>query len=279
MSSNTLERLTESNPLESLAPLGYRFLVESSHEPESSHTRKEIRDAYFGRASALRQTANVDYIRPAAVSISLPDDQVEFDDSLLKILMNRESVRQFSGQPANLAQIGFLLRLACGLKPFRQATLSDAEKLRAPRFYPSGGALYPLRVYLDAINIEGLSAGVYRYNPIRHSLDLVNDGKIDRKYFYNNNVPEDLLRRPSCVLILTGKPKIPVLKYREHAWKVLLMEAGHLAQNLILVSTGLSLASYPQSSLSIKMGLKALNTSLETEIVLNSIILGRPEKR
>ena len=271
------KNLTDSQvsvDLNELAPMGYRFLLDSSHEQDSANMRASARSWFSERIGELRKQFNRDYTTPSAKSVKLPDETVVFEDSMIANLLARQSTREFNGVPIPISKLGFLLKLASGIKPHNLNGRSQNEILRLSRFYPSGGGLYATRIYVDALNVEGLPLGIWRYNPLKHSLDLVNEAPIDRDRLYNCNIKSLGSESPSCVLLVSIKPKISVLKYKEHAWRVLLMEVGHLSQNVLLVATGLGLVGYLQSSLSIREAQRALRVSVETELLIQSIALG-----
>ena len=43
---------------------------------------------------------------------------------------------------------------------------------QALRTVPSGGALYPLELYVAARRVDGLDEALYHYDPLRHVLEL-----------------------------------------------------------------------------------------------------------
>ena len=112
------------------------------------------------------------------------------------------------------------------------------QKIRA---VPSGGALYPLELYVAAHNVEGMEPGVYHYGVEAHSLELVQAGQfntqIGRAVFY-----EDMFRTVSATFIITGVLRRSSIKYGERAYRFMLMEAGHLGQNIALTAAALNLA-------------------------------------
>ena len=51
--------------------------------------------------------------------------------------------------------------------------LNTAAPRLSQRVVPSAGALYPIEMYLVALNIEGLEVGLYHYHPKDRLLDLL----------------------------------------------------------------------------------------------------------
>ena len=84
------------------------------------------------------------------------------DSEFVQVLMNRKTHRQFSKQQLPLETVSQLLSLVWGVNGY----------LYSPRFgrllhktSPSAGARHPGEVYLMALRVKGLRAGLYHYHP------------------------------------------------------------------------------------------------------------------
>jgi len=82
---------------------------------------------------------------------------------LLTAITNRESRRDFTGDPLSQEDLSFLLWTTQGVR-------QRVDKATALRTVPSAGARHALETYLCALNVEGLEAGIYRYLPLEHDL-------------------------------------------------------------------------------------------------------------
>jgi SagB-type dehydrogenase family enzyme len=111
------------------------------------------------------------------------------------------------------------------------------QKLRA---IPSGGALYPLELYVAAFNVSGLSPGIYHYNVEAHALEAVRTGRFSAEFgravFY-----EDMFKDVSATFVITGRIRRSFIKYGERSYRFMTLEAGHLGQNICLASFALDL--------------------------------------
>src|SRR5262245_45907944 len=97
-------------------------------------------------------------------SIGLPDGALP--PARLRDLLTRRQSCLVGGSPA----LG-LDELAAILRASYRAVPRDSLWLRRP--VPSGGALYPLEVYVVALDVEGLEPCVAHYDPTRHRLSLL----------------------------------------------------------------------------------------------------------
>jgi SagB-type dehydrogenase family enzyme len=140
--------------------------------------------------------------------------------------------------------------------------------------YPSGGSLYPTRIYIDAISVKDLNSGLYLFNPFNETLNLINNQITDKQRLSlrNNSITIDELDKTSFQILITIKPQITVTKYGEHGIKLALIEIGHLAQNIILVATACGLKNYPNSSISLKETKKFLRSDPQGEFLIYSLI-------
>lgn len=100
-------------------------------------------------------------------TVALPSPRTKGEVSLEHCLLKRRSVRNYRNTALSLADISQLLWAAQGM---------TAEGYL--RTAPSAGALYPLEIYLAAGNVDGLSPGLYHYQPERHGLVLVKPGDL-----------------------------------------------------------------------------------------------------
>ncbi|MDH3681755.1 MAG: nitroreductase family protein, partial [Acidimicrobiia bacterium] len=83
--------------------------------------------------------------------VQLVPPRHQSDVSVEEALLNRRSVREYTGAALTLAEVSQLLWAA-------QGTTND----QGFRTAPSAGALYPLEVYVVVGDVTGLAPGVYR---------------------------------------------------------------------------------------------------------------------
>ncbi len=168
--------------------------------------------------------------RPEQKLIELPDleEWTSFRGTdLLDAISNRKSHRRFKSSPLTLAELAFLLWSTQGIKQ----ELAPGTALRT---VPSAGCRHPFETYLLISNVEGLDTGIYRYLPLEHALVL------ERK-------DEDLQEKlPPATLGQTFPAAAPVTfawaaipyrtewRYTTAAHRVILMDVGHVCQNLYL---------------------------------------------
>lgn len=147
---------------------------------------------------------------------------VSFEEALAK----RRSVRQFTGQPLKSAQIGQLAWAGQGI--------TDLQ--RGLRTAPSAGALYPIELYFAT------PEGVFVYQPQGHSLRQVLDQDV-RGGLAAATAAQQAVAQAGCDIIMVGSVRKLTAQFRKDARKYMLLEAGHIAQNIQLQAVCLGLGS------------------------------------
>lgn len=109
---------------------------------------------------------------------------------------------------------------------------------------PSAGARNPFEAYLVAYRVSGLSEGVYHYSGLDHSLGRIGDGAAPHPPALLGG--QDWLAGAAGIVLLVAHFERTAAKYR-HAtgFRVVLLEAGHIAQNILLTATSHGLACVP----------------------------------
>ncbi len=139
---------------------------------------------------------------------------VSFEEALAK----RRSVRQFTDQHLKSAQIGQLAWAGQGI----------TEPVRGFRTAPSAGAIYPIKIYFAT------HEGLFVYNAKEHSLEQTLNLDV-RGRLAATNAP--------CNILIAGSERNLAAKFRSEANKYMLLEAGHIAQNIQLQAVCLELGS------------------------------------
>ncbi|MFD7026868.1 nitroreductase family protein [Streptomyces sp. NPDC059917] len=184
---------------------------------------------------------------PAGPEVDLPAGPVP-DVTLRAAVAGRRTVRGSLTGPLTAAGLGALLWGAHAV-----SHTSGADPLVAHRPYPSAGALYTAGLRLFALGVEGLAPGTYHCVPDRRALRRVADApsldEIEALSAYTSAPPDD----PRAVIV-DGAPAVLGLyvdlgrlrrRYGLRALRMGLLEAGHLAQSLLLTASALGLASTP----------------------------------
>ncbi len=105
---------------------------------------------------------------------------------------------------------------------------------RSYRAYPSGGARYPLEIYLFVNNVKGLKRGLYHYSFENNSLEILQlkDFKLDLK----ETLVDSWVADSSVFLVITAIPGRSAIKYANKSLRYIFIEAGHLSQNILLLA-------------------------------------------
>ena len=111
------------------------------------------------------------------------------------------------------------------------------------RAVPSGGALYPLELYVVSHRVEALEPALYHYEPLRHVLELLRPLESPAEAELSP-YPEPLVES-AAVVAMTAMFWRSRFKYGARAYRFALMEAGHVGQNLLLAAAALGLDAVP----------------------------------
>jgi SagB-type dehydrogenase family enzyme len=168
-----------------------------------------------------------------AVFLPLPSVPAPSGPPLEAVIQQRRSVREYADRSLTLDELSRLLHYSTGITDRRDPTL-------AFRAVPSSGALFPIEVYPVLFNVAGASPGAYHYDVQRHRLALVRSGDF-RQEVFRAAVSQEMIHRASLVLVLTGIFERVQWKYLDRSYRYLLLEAGHLGQNVYLAATALGL--------------------------------------
>ena len=160
----------------------------------------------------------------------LPTPQ-EINKSFHNIIFARSSSRDFRKPKISKKDLSTLLYYAFGIK-------QDEH-----RFYPSGGARYPLESYL-LLNSGELASGLYHYYVKSHSLEQLVKGTHDVSSFVYPHM-FDKVDKISAVIFVTSVWQRTQKKYHERGYHYAFIEAGHAVQNLLLAGTALSYEMCP----------------------------------
>jgi SagB-type dehydrogenase family enzyme len=161
-------------------------------------------------------------------------------DSLSRVLRQRRSPTSYDSSPISLDHLGQLLGGACGIT----GELVMAERRLWLRAYPSPGALYAVDVYIIPTRVEGLPSGVFRYDAERHALVTMHDRHIDPASFCLPDTRAVVGGIAAFIALSIFLPRA-TRKYGDVSYRILVAEAGCIAENLVLVAHALGLRAGP----------------------------------
>ncbi len=104
----------------------------------------------------------------------------------------------------------------------------------------SAGALYPVEIYLAARSVSGLDAGLYHYNLKEFSLERLRGE--EAAVLSEHLLPGDTQTTIPLTLYLTGIWFRSAWKYRNRAYRYVLLDTGHVLENLNLALKSMELS-------------------------------------
>lgn len=184
--------------------------------------------------------------------IRLPDrtswDPAIQHADLAKVLGNRQSRRNYNEKFLKIEELAFLLWATQGLRnPGRQS----------PHFrtVPSAGARHSFETYLFIHRVEQVAEGLYRYLPLSNELVFLkgfDDGS--RTKLSRAVLGQHFVASSAVVFVWTAVPYRMEWRYLQAAHRVILLDAGHVCQNLYLACEAIgagtcAVAAYDQEAM------------------------------
>lgn len=207
---------------------------------------------------------------PDAPTLPLPPPALP-DGGFDRLIRSRHSCRQFRPDELPLGALSTLLYAGYGVLGARDL---DGEFLERP--VPSGGALYPLELYVLAQRVGGLPGGAWHYVPLGHLLERVHDHELPALFTSEMFLGQAYLAQAAAIIVITSVVERSLWKYEDRGYRYILLEAGHVAQNLNLCAAGLELGALNLGGFFDRDVLGILRAEERTEIALYGVAIGRP---
>ncbi len=196
---------------------------------ETSYDRFDMQGGYmdWGNQPTLYKTY------PDINPISLPEPSAVPEVSLWDIA-GKPSDKP-SPSPLHLQHLAQILSVAYSFT----AQSRHGRQVFYYRSAASAGALYPAELYVGAHHIEDLTPGIYHYNIGDFALAPLREGQFEQDV-------ADMIIPPgsphcSASLFISGIFFRSAWKYRKRALRYVLLDAGHLLENVILALRALGL--------------------------------------
>ena len=157
--------------------------------------------------------------------LDLPAPRTTGTLSLEETLSQRRSIRAYTAQPLALPEIAQLFWAAQGI-----------TRSWGGRTAPSAGALYPLEIY------AATAEGVYHYLPAGHRAEITTE-EDRREALWAAGLEQEALEQAAATFVLTAVYARTAGRYGARAERYVKLEAGHVAENLLLQAVALGLGA------------------------------------
>lgn len=192
--------------------------------------------------------------------------------NLDKALAERRTCRNFVRAPMELEQLATILGITWGVTRTSKANQSLGDFVL--KTSPSGGARHPTEVFACVSRVNGLAPGIYHYSPKLHALCRTVSGDPSRVACTLCS-EQRWVADAAVAFFMTAIVSRTMWKYgHSHAYRVLLLDAGHLGQTFHLVCTSLGLGPFTTAAVNGANAEKALGIDGINEIVVYAAAAG-----
>ncbi|MFA7383511.1 MAG: SagB/ThcOx family dehydrogenase [Desulfurivibrionaceae bacterium] len=236
--------------------LGHRYL----------QATKCAREESGGQAPPAIQRTERYKTYPEAETVALPRAWPEQGADLLSILQNRRSLRTFTDATISLEELALLLWASQGITGQAGSYLF--------RTAPSAGALYPMETYLAIQRVEGLDPGLYHFDVQGFRLERLS-ALPPGQGLAEACMGQGFMARAPVNFIWTAIFRRTMAKYGDRGLRYILLDGGHICQNLLLAAGFLGLGGCPVAAFFDDEVNTLLGVDGQEETVLYLASLGR----
>lgn len=182
-------------------------------------------------------------------SLLTEEEIIEFTKSKRKSVKKGKRIKLEINKKSNLYKLELNRKSCRNFSKDKKIKLSDLSNICINSYSlvhhstPSGGGLYPLKIYVIVTNDqEDFKAGYYEFDNEKNELVLYNKyPDIDQlKYCFND---ERLAFNSSIQIIIAADLDRQPVKYSNRGYRLTLIEVGHVAENISLCCEEIGLRS------------------------------------
>ena len=205
------------------------------------------------------------------VAVPLPRIKLGDQAGSLASMARRRTRRNVTSEPVALVNLSECLFAGLGITGFVQTPTAALPLKMAP----GGGARNAYEAYVWVRNVDGLEQGIYHYSAVEHSLQKLADSP--------NLPPQDLVQKqpwadamPVIIFLVAVLERVS-WKYQDpNAYRVVMIEAGHIGQNMMLSATDNKLTLCPTAALNHREISQMLGLTKLTHTPVYALTLGHP---
>ncbi len=194
-------------------------------------------------------------VDPAAKLIALPRpaDMEKTSYDLWQAINQRKTLRNYAEASLSLEEFSLLLWATQGVHRIssRPVTL---------RTVPSAGARHAFETFILVNQVEGLVPGLYRFAAIDHALQTVDLSDDINARITTACEDQTQVSRSAVTFIWAAVIERMTWRYPERGYRYILLDAGHVCQNLYLAAEALqcgacAIAAFDDDLLNQELGL------------------------
>lgn len=158
-----------------------------------------------------------------------------------RALLRRRTCREFVPKPIRRRHVEAVTSLTFG-----RLGLIDGGPYGTllHRASPSGGARHPIECYVMVLDVTGLDRGLYHYSVEENALVRLRED-VSRAQVADFTCGQDWFAGAAAIFLLTAVWSRTMWKYRTpRAYRVVLIDAAHACQNLLLTATSHGLGAF-----------------------------------
>ena len=169
-------------------------------------------------------------IPEGAEIIDLPKAEVAglVKTDLYDCLKDRRSRRKYIEQELSLKELSFLLWATQGVDRKMDNNYATYRPVA------SAGARHPFETYLWVFNVETLKKGVYRYLALTHQLMFIKDVEKLEEKANDATLGQKFVGDSAVTFVWSCIPYRGEWRYNITSHKAMLLDAGHICQNLYI---------------------------------------------
>ena len=202
---------------------------------------------------------------------TLPTDfeALNINNDFLNVINTRASHRVYTEEVMTLRELSYLLWCSQGIKEIRGKAYATL------RTVPCGGARHEFEVYLVLQKVEGIPNGYYHYLPQSHTIELIKEEENPREFISDSLQQQAWAAKANAVFYISAVYYRAEWRYGIYAHRVLLIDAGHITENLYLACTSISLGGCAIGAVDDTIANKAFGLDGEEECIIYAHPVGR----
>ena len=207
-------------------------------------------------------------------AIPLPTDfsKLSIDHDFLHVINSRRSQRIYTQEQMTLEELSYLLWCAQGVRSVRGKAYATL------RTVPSGGARHPFECYLALQHVENLQDGLYHYLPMKHEIEFLGGPENLKELITRSVCEQEWAAKANAVFYFSCVFYRAEWRYGVWAHAPILMDSGHVTENLYLAATSIGLGGCAIAAVDREIANEALGLDGQEETIFYAMPVGTVRK-